>query len=171
MIICLAGARASGKSTVAKCLADLLGWRSISFGDYVREVARERGLDPQDLAALQDIGLELVEMGWEIFCGNLLKFYNYNNGNIIVDGIRHVEAVDTLSTITKSRIILVYLEVSEQVQKDRMKQRNRGEYEGHESHKVEKQVKHEVRSKADIIIKSDAHSFDVANAIKAALLL
>jgi cytidylate kinase len=165
MIICLSGPRSSGKSTTAKCLARLLGWRSFSFGGYVREVARERGLDPQDLLTLQNIGSELIDMGWEIFCQNLLTYYGYNNENVVIDGIRHVQAVNTLSSITKSRVFLVYLDLPETVQNERIQQRNRGEYEGHENHDVEKQVKCEVRKKSDFIINSEIPPEEVAKLI------
>lgn len=171
MIICLAGPKASGKSTTARSLAILLGWRSFSFGDYVREVARESGLDPQDLLVLQNLGLELIEMGWEKFCQGLLKFYEYKNEDVVIDGIRHIEAVNTLSSITQSKAILVYLDVPETVQNERIQLRNRGEYEGHESHNVEKQVKSEIREKADFIINSEIPSEEVAQLIIKALSL
>ena len=171
MIICLAGPRASGKSTTAKCLASFLGWRSFSFGDYVRKVAKERGLDPQDLLVLQNIGSELIEMGWDNFCQNLLTFYGYNNENVIIDGIRHVQAVNTLSSITQSRVFLVYLDVPETVQNERIQHRYRGEYEGHENHDVEKQVKSEVREKADFIINAEIPPEEVTQSIIQALFL
>lgn len=171
MIICLAGPRASGKSTTAKCLATLLGWRSFSFGGYVREVARERDLDPQDLLVLQNIGSELIDIGWDKFCQNLLTFYGYNNENAVIDGIRHVQAVDTLSSITKSRVFLVYLDLPETVQNERIQHRNRGEYEGHENHDVEKEVKCEVREKADFIINAEIPPEEVAQSIVRALSL
>lgn len=171
MIICLAGPRASGKSTTAKSLAALLGWRFFSFGDYVREVARERGLDPQDLPVLQNIGSELIDMGWDSFCNNVLTFYGYNNENVVIDGIRHVQAVNTLSSITQSRVFLVYLDVPETVQNERIQHRNRGEYEGHENHEVEKEVKCEVREKADIIINAEIPPEEVVQSIIRALSL
>jgi dephospho-CoA kinase len=169
MIICLAGPRASGKSTTAKWLASLLGWRSFSFGDYVREVVRERGLDPQDLLVLQNTGTELIEKGWDNFCQNLLTYYGYNNENAVIDGIRHVQAVITLASITHSRVILVYLDVPETVQHERMQHRNRGEYEGNENHDVEKKVKCEVREKADFIINAEIPAEEIAQSIIKAL--
>lgn len=165
MIICLAGPRASGKSTTARCLAALLGWRSLSFGDYVREVAKERGRDPQDLLVLQDVGLELIGTGWDNFCNSLLAFYNYKNENVIIEGVRHAEAVTTLSCITQTKVVLVYLDVHESVQNERIQFRNRGEYKGHESHEVERQVKCELRDKADLIIRAELPTEEVAKLI------
>lgn len=44
MIITLTGNAASGKSTVAKVLAKKLGLRHYSTGDFMRQMAEERGL-------------------------------------------------------------------------------------------------------------------------------
>lgn len=44
MIISLAGHQGAGKSTVGKMLAERLGYRRYSTGDFFRELARERGM-------------------------------------------------------------------------------------------------------------------------------
>lgn len=44
MIISLAGHQGAGKSTVGKMLAERLGYRRYSTGDFFRDLARERGM-------------------------------------------------------------------------------------------------------------------------------
>jgi dephospho-CoA kinase len=159
MIICLAGPRASGKSTTAGSLAALLGWGHFSFGDYVREIARQRGYDPRELRVLQNLGIELINQGWDVFCKNMLEFNKYSKtGSFIIDGIRHVEALNTISTITETKVILEVLE-------KRVKNRNRGEYKGSELHEIEKQIKNEVKDSADIIIATDNTPESIAKQI------
>ena len=46
LVLAFAGRIASGKSTFSMGLAQVLGWPRVSFGDYVRQVARHSGLEP-----------------------------------------------------------------------------------------------------------------------------
>ena len=43
-IICLGGLPGGGKSTVRNILAEQLGWKMFSTGDYMRGLAKERGM-------------------------------------------------------------------------------------------------------------------------------
>jgi dephospho-CoA kinase len=45
-VVGFSGRIASGKSAISKALAADIGCRRVSFGDYVRKVAAERGLAP-----------------------------------------------------------------------------------------------------------------------------
>lgn len=54
MIIAIAGPIGVGKSTVARGLADRLGYRYISAGEAFREMARERGLSVLELNRLAE---------------------------------------------------------------------------------------------------------------------
>ena len=49
MIITVAGHAGSGKSTVAKLLAARLGFKHYSTGDFMRQMADERGISIKDL--------------------------------------------------------------------------------------------------------------------------
>ena len=42
VVLAFAGGIASGKSTLSSGVSRALGWPRVSFGDYVRRVARER---------------------------------------------------------------------------------------------------------------------------------
>ena len=45
LVIGFAGRIGSGKSTLSSEVAERLGWRRASFGDYLRTVAKSSGLD------------------------------------------------------------------------------------------------------------------------------
>lgn len=165
MMICLAGPRASGKSTTAKFLGNLLGWSVFSFGDFLRDLACQNGLDSENLLVLQDLGLKMINQGWDFFCQSFLTFYDYNGDNAVIEGIRHVEAVTTLAKLTNKPVFLVYLDIDEHTQNVRVLSRNRGEYHGHSSHTVEQHVEGEVKNAADCIINSNVSTEIVVKSI------
>lgn len=94
--VAIVGRIGSGKTTLASILADRLQCPMASFGSYVRSVALQRGLDPADRAALQDLGEELIGEGWHSFCCSVLNHGGYVSGAVVVDGIRHVAAITTI---------------------------------------------------------------------------
>ena len=61
----------SGKTTISEYVANLLSWPKVSFGDYVREIARQQKTD-LSRSALQTIGASLVEQDCEGFCRSVL---------------------------------------------------------------------------------------------------
>jgi len=95
----VSGRIGSGKTTLAHALAERLACSHASFGQYVRSVAEGRRLDSEDRRVLQDLGEELIAGGWESFCGAVLQSAGYSDGSVVVDGIRHTEAIDTMSRI------------------------------------------------------------------------
>lgn len=54
MIIAIAGPIGVGKTTVARALADRLGYRYISGGEVFREIARERGISVVEVNRLAE---------------------------------------------------------------------------------------------------------------------
>ncbi len=95
----VSGRIGSGKTTLAHGLAARLSCGYASFGDYVRNVALERGLDGSQRGVLQAVGDELIATGWLPFCRAVLDFAGYVRGPVVVDGVRHVEAVHVLARI------------------------------------------------------------------------
>jgi len=59
MIIAIAGPIGVGKSTVARALADRLGYRYISGGEVFREMARQRGISVVEVNKLAETDPEL----------------------------------------------------------------------------------------------------------------
>lgn len=95
-VICLAGGIASGKTTIAQALAETWPNCSVhSFGDVVRRRARADGL-ALDRATLQETGLRLIAEGWPGFVDELLADVPPDADLLIVDGVRHVKAVEEL---------------------------------------------------------------------------
>ena len=50
MIITISGTPGSGKSTVAKMIATKLGFKHYSTGDFMRQMAKERGISLEELS-------------------------------------------------------------------------------------------------------------------------
>ena len=61
-VIAIAGGIGSGKSTIARALADYFKCPIASFGDYVRGVAELRGREA-NRRELQEIGEQLLPIG------------------------------------------------------------------------------------------------------------
>jgi dephospho-CoA kinase len=123
-LICLAGGIASGKTTVTQELAVALPNCSVrSFGDVVRSQARAEGL-PLDRATLQAIGLRLIAAGWCAFVDELVAELPPDAEVLIVDGVRHREAVDELRRrFPDAALRLVYLYADEATVRARLHER------------------------------------------------
>ena len=103
--LAIAGGIASGKTSLAKALSERLAWPRASFGDCVREVAAEQGLGTLR-ETLQAVGEALIAAGWDSFCRRTLCEGGWRPGGpVIVDGIRHVEAIDHLRAVLHLSLI------------------------------------------------------------------
>jgi len=127
-MVCFSGRIGSGKSSLSKGVAKYLGWPVVSFGDYVRSVAIKRELGGAR-EVLQEVGNSLIAEGWTKFCLSVLGQVDWKPGRaIIVDGIRHIEGLETLKTIVHPMsVYLVYLETGDierarRMGNDKMKQ-------------------------------------------------
>ena len=156
LIVAFAGTTASGKSTISTALAERLGWKRAGFGDYVRQIARERGV-AQSIENLQDLGAELVAEGAEQFCRGVLEAVNWRAGEpVVVDGVRHLEVLATLRGLTApSKIVLVFVTVGNAERFARLKERginDTSRLARIESHSAERQVRDVLRSAADLVV-------------------
>lgn len=168
VIIAFAGPIGSGKSTVSFAIAEALGLSRASFGDYVRGVAKQRGLT-QDRETLQLIGSELIGNGWGPFCKAVLSQAGWKKGKgVVVDGIRHIEAVETLLQMTApSKFVLVFVSITEKERQIRLVQKGIKDKEDQiriESHPTEVQVK-SLESKADLILDGTRPSLELVDQI------
>jgi hypothetical protein len=127
-----------------------------SFGDYVRAVASERGLE-LNRDNLQAVGLDLIGGGWEPFCRAVLAHRAWQPGQmLVVDGVRHVEAVRQLRhLVAPSTLLLVHLRIDEELRQERISERV-GEADGvsekQESHSTEAEVKDTLPLLADLVV-------------------
>ncbi|MFC1611494.1 AAA family ATPase [Myxococcota bacterium] len=155
-VVGISGGIGAGKTTISTELASRLGWRRTSFGDYVRKVAVQRGLGT-DRSALQRTGEDLIEQGWERFVEAVLKSCGWSQGfPLVVDGIRHVEALQTIRHLVAPQpTFLILLELDEGERESRTKSRD-GAASAHlaeaDSHSTETQVPRELRECADLVL-------------------
>jgi len=116
-----AGPIASGKTTVSSALAHAYNLPLANFGDYVRLVARERGLG-QERDILQRVGTELFEKDLTSFCISVLSRAGWKPGSgVVVDGIRRKEAIEIIQKLTEPlKFILIYVSTEEQIRRVRL---------------------------------------------------
>lgn len=150
------GSIASGKTTISKQTASVLGWKYGSFGDFIRKEAARRGADPGARETLQEIGQELIEKGWEKFCWAVLKDAGWQKDeSLALDGIRHQEALATIRTIVSPLpTYLIYVQVNEVSRTKRLldKKINANELVRFEQHSTEQQVKNKLLDVSDLVI-------------------
>ena len=144
-VLALAGKIASGKSTLAVTFAETMGWPHVSFGDFVRAVARERGL-PDTREVLQELGEKFIRNELESFCKSVLAQADWKPGQpLVIEGVRHAE-VDSLlrELVAPSKYFLVLVSVDDQTRKERLRAEgidDRDLVERVETHTTEEQVK------------------------------
>jgi cytidylate kinase len=157
-ILLFAGPSKSGKTTLAKRLAESLAVPFSSFGDYVRKEAQRRGFTGSSSRELQELGSEMVEKDVKSFCEAVLEGGGYVVGHgLVIDGIRHMEAFATIQTLVpKQSVKLIYLESS---LADRMKRSSLSARELREidSHPVEAD-RTLLKSAADLVLSTSAES-------------
>lgn len=157
IVICFSGRIGSGKSTVSTAVSERLGFSWVSFGSYVRTEAAKRGLDPNIREVLADLGQSLIqEHSWEGFCKKVLDQAKWTHGQgLVVDGIRHLEAFNTISKIalpTKSVLVHLNLDGIEAMagRANGLEDRIRAE-----EHSTEKQVIEELPQAANLVANAD----------------
>jgi len=153
----------SGKTSLASVLATRLAAPRASFGDYVRSVAVERGLDAQSREVLQDLGNELIAGGWDRFCTAVLNHADYTGGPVVVDGIRHLDAITNLELLVAPLPFrLVAVEAQDSLRLERLAKRgvDTTAAERAEAHSNEAEVL-DVMRRADFRVSED-HSVEEA---------
>lgn len=117
MIIGIAGPIASGKSTLARALAQEFSLKLVGFGEYVRFEAQARGLDVTDRKVLQDLGQSLVDEDVVSFVRGVFEHAKVQAADrIVLDGVRHRSVWDEIVTFTSERrstAKLIFLQMPE----------------------------------------------------------
>jgi 2-phosphoglycerate kinase len=127
MVIAFAGAIGTGRSEIARLVADRLHWPIVKFSDHIKDIARNNNDDPEDRAVLQRIGQELVLDDPDGFVRAVLGREEWRpGGNLIVDGLRHTEVRLALKQQVSDVAVLrmVYVALDEDSRQDQA-QRNR----------------------------------------------
>jgi cytidylate kinase len=152
-IIAFSGLPQTGKTTLARLLARELQCKFVSFGDFVRQEALNRGFLNATRQDLQNIGQTLVTENVRDFCRNVLATVEFSPGEqIVLDGVRHKEVLEVISEISQRQPIkLVLLIASEKIRRNRSLQ----DIDSIDSHRVESEVKAQFRSVADLVIETE----------------
>lgn len=108
--LALMGPVASGKTTVARLLSERLIWPTVSFGTYVRDEAKRRGI-ALERAQLEGLGAHLIATrGHEQFLLDVLDG-QVSTDEFILEGVRHVDMLRAVKRLCRSATS-VYLHVS-----------------------------------------------------------
>jgi dephospho-CoA kinase len=156
MIIGIAGSIASGKSTLARALANEFSLKLIAFGDFVRQEARARGLDVGDRQVLQDLGQSLVDEDVSSFVAGVFTRADYRaEDRIVLDGVRHEsvwEEISALAASHESTASLVFLVMPEEERRNRLTARglSADQVSALDRHASEADVRVRLAEKADI---------------------
>jgi dephospho-CoA kinase len=91
MHFALGGHLGSGKSTLAKALAADIGVACVAFGDYVRELADQAGVNRDERSNLQNLGQRLATCDPTHFLARFLAHYGLTESRgMVLDGVRHL---------------------------------------------------------------------------------
>lgn len=159
LVVGFAGRIGSGKSAISSEVAKTLGWPRASFGDYVRTIARNAGLE-ESREVLQEIGATLIERGIDDFCRAVLAQSGWNAGEpLVIDGIRHAEVVAALRRLVAPlEMRVVYLDVKDEKRLDNLRKREDSlpeKLDLVEAHATEEQVKNVLPELADLRLPGD----------------
>lgn len=156
VVIGFSGKISSGKSTLVSTVANSLGFARASFGDYVRSVAGERGLD-DSREQLQAVGESLVNGDVTQFCLSVLAQAGWLDGQpLIVDGIRHRQVLETMKQLVAPLpFLLVFVQTDEAVREERLRREEdikQGWLQQIDAHSTEVQVQSVLSNLADLTV-------------------
>jgi dephospho-CoA kinase len=163
----ISGRIGSGKTSLAVVLAERLNCPRASFGDYVRAVATDRGLDGGVRQVLQEVGDDLIAAGWDAFCAAVLNSAGYCSGSVVVDGIRHADAAQTMQKlVAPTPWELVSVESEDSIRRSRLAARGVDEAgtTQADAHPNEGEVA-SVMASADLVVSSDSTAAEAADVV------
>ena len=163
-IIVFGGSSHTGKTTLARRLADLLQCKFVSFGDNVRSEAKRRGTLAPTRKDLQDLGQELVQSDVVSFCRAVLSTVSFSPGErLVIDGIRHREAFQAISDLSGGQSIkLIYLYAPVEIRNARNGNQG-GSFDlwNVDAHEVESQTNSQIRDMADLAVDASRDANEV----------
>lgn len=150
-IVGVAGAIGSGKSALSRALAGEGGGARVSFGDFVRDQADAREVEPTR-ENLQALGEQLIdELGAPEFVRRVLTDQTTTE-LIVVDGVRHLAVDEALRRIA-AEYLLVFVEVDGETRRRRVREREGRDVDLAEldRHSTEREVAL-LRERADVVV-------------------
>lgn len=121
--ILVCGHICSGKSSVIGNLSKSYGWNVISFGKYIRHLARIKNL-PLTRDIYQTLGQEIFEKrGPHQFLQDVIRFNQPTSTIHLFDGVRHLPMLDAIRAVYQ-RTFIIYLEIDDNLRYVRFKKRS-----------------------------------------------
>jgi cytidylate kinase len=154
LVLGIAGTLRSGKSSLADELATRLAIPLVSFGGYVREQARTRGI-PLSRSNLQELGVQLIaELGWRSFVVRVLETVGDDSAqSMIVEGIRHRAALVTLTDLVGARsMVCIGVRTDVDTRLERLTQEERVSFSSVAQHSTEVEVEGLLHDSCDLIV-------------------
>ena len=157
LLVCFSGKIGSGKTSVSCAVASELGCRWTGFGGYLRARIAERGGDPDNRQALQDLGQSRIEGDGESLCRDVLAAGGFVAGeDFVLEGVRHLGVVPHLARIAApSEVRLIFLEADAEVRGVRVGERSdsaRRDFDRATRHEVEADMEVDLPSAADAVV-------------------
>jgi dephospho-CoA kinase len=127
-VVAISGRIGSGKTTLSKDLAAALGCARASFGEYVKSMVQQRGLEPTR-ENLQVIGTQLLQSDSAAFCTSVLSSCGWKPGQgLVIDGLRHLRTIPIIEKlIAPSHMMIVRVWLTEEIRLRRLKERGEGD--------------------------------------------
>lgn len=171
IILAFSGRIGSGKTSVSKRIARDLDYRYASFSSYLHKLARSGGLATPSRRDLQRIAEAEIEKGWEQFCLGLLRDASWQSGeSIVLDGVRHILAVQTLKRIGGTdRFALVWIEIPDGDLAGRLQKKgiaSLDELRMIERHPAEGDVERGLKETADLIVDGSRSLDEIASSVE-----
>lgn len=167
-VIAFSGKIGSGKSSISKLISESIDFQWVSFGEYVRKIATEKGIEPSRIN-LQDLGESLIRNNSYQFCLNVLNQAPASGKPLVVDGIRHKIALDEIKQIISPNTLFhIHLEVEDNLRKKRLsetRQLDNEEITINDSHVSESEASMSLSNIADIIIDVKSNISDTVDVI------
>ncbi len=152
-------------------ISNYYDWPFVSFGEYVKNVARKRGLNYKSREVLQSIGESLIKENLNAFCIATLEQGNWVPGKpLIIEGIRHKKVVKILrELVLPSPFYLIYIDIGKEAQMERVKEKEHDLLLKKEAlmtnHSTEIEVISILRELADFIVDGNLSKDNVIKAI------
>jgi dephospho-CoA kinase len=134
-------------------LAEVSGLPIISFGQYVKSTATERGL-PLNRETLQELGEELVASDPKGFTRSALASVDHKLG-AVVDGLRHRTVLSEIRSLALDvPTVVVFLEVADEIRLKRLRSRGMSADEilRADNHPMELSLENQLLPFADLVL-------------------
>ncbi len=126
LVLGITGPIGSGKDVVTNYLNEEYGFETFSCGDAIREIAKERDIEPTR-ENLQELGKSCREKQGNGFLGQKAAEMarNSHGERIAVNGIRSPEEVDVLRKSFDESFVLINVKTDEKTRFERLRNRGR----------------------------------------------